>query len=235
MTNVLQVPSQMPSILAMVQRVKRECGLPVPTTLVGTTDQTALVVLEALNDATVDIYMRARWEWKQCLYGLPLVAGTTQYALPADFERMCIDPKSAGYPISGLSQEEWQQQIPAVSITSGQPQYFTTHGYIFEIWPSPNAEFITNYPILPFTYYRLPPGRLDGSDDGANINIPAEFASALNCYGKWKTKEFLEYPDSQLDHQRYEQELGVQLNADKSMRRAPRMRHGGVVRSKIWS
>jgi len=127
MTNVLQVPSQMPSILAMVQRVKRECGLPVPTTLVGTTDQTALVVLEALNDATVDIYMRARWEWKQCLYGLPLVAGTTQYALPADFERMCIDPKSAGYPISGLSQEEWQQQIPAVSITSGQPQYFTTH------------------------------------------------------------------------------------------------------------
>ena len=235
MTNVLQTPSQMPSILAMVQRVKRECGLPEPTTLIGTTDKTAIVVLDALNDATVDVYMRNRWEWKQCLYGLPLQTNVTQYALPSDFERMCIDPKSAGYPISGLSQEEWQQQIPAVSITSGQPQYFTIHGYIFEIWPSPNAEFITNYPILPFTYYRLPPNRLSLLDDSANINVPPEFEDALISFAKWKTKSFLEYPDADADHARYEQALNVQLNADKSMRRAPRMRHGSIVRSKIWS
>jgi hypothetical protein len=235
MTNVIQTPSQMPSILAMVQRVKRECGLPVPTTLVGTTDMTAMVVLSALGDATVDIYVRKRWEWKQSLYGLPLVVGATQYPLPADFERMCTDPTAAGYPVRGLSLEEWQMMVPMTSINAGSPQYYTVHGFIFEIWPAPNAEYIAQYPILPFIYYRKPPRRLDGTDDSDNINLPPEFEDALIAYGKWKTKEFLEYPDSQSDHQRYEVALQVQMNADQSLRKAPRMRHGGVVRSKIWS
>jgi hypothetical protein len=235
MTNVNLSPSLMPSILAMVKRVKRECGLPQPSTLVATTDQAALVALAALNDAAVDIYMRHRWEWKQSLYAVPLVATVSQYALPSDFERLCIEPRAAGYPIQGLSQEEWVQLIPAQNATSGSPMYYSIHGYIFEIYPTPSSDYVIQYPTLPFIYYRKPPSRLDGSDDSANLNLPPEFEDALIAYGKWKTKEFLEYPDAALDHQHYEAAFQVQLNASKMMRRAPRMRHSGVMVAKIWS
>jgi hypothetical protein len=235
MTTVTATPSLAPSILYLVQRVKRECGLPTPTTLIGTTDQTALVAISALNDAVVEIYTRNRWEWKQSLYAVPLVAGTTQYPLPNDFERICIDPKSGGYPVTGLSQEEWQQILPSMDNTTGSPVYYTTHGLIFEIWPAPSAAYIAQYPNLPFVYYRKPPARLDGTDDSANFNMPPEFEDALVSYGKWKVKEFLEYPDSQSDHQKYEQALQVQLNAGRTMRKNPRMRQGGMVSPKVWS
>lgn len=235
MTNVLPTPSIMPSILAMVQRVKRECGLPVPTTLVGTTDQQAIVALMALNDGANDIWNRKRWEWKQCLTAIPLVAGTVQYALPADFERECIPPTAGGYPVKGLTQEEWQQVIPVSNSQAGSPIYYTMHNKILEIWPVPNADYVAAYPTLPFTYYRLPPAYLDGSDDSANISLPPIFQDALNSFAKWKTKEFLEYPDSGLDRGRYEQAVQILVNAHGSMRKAPRMRHGGVISPKIWS
>ena len=235
MTIVLQTPAQMPSILDMVKRVKRECGLPEPVTLVGTTDKTALVALDALNDASVDIYSRKRWEWQESLYGLPLVAGTVQYSLPADFQRMAQDPKSAGYPIQGLTEEEWDQIVPGQALTSGSPQFYTVHGYIFQIWPAPSVEYVAQYPILPFVYYRQSPKRLDGSNDGSNLNLPAEFVECLIYYGKFKVKAFLEYPDAQADLQLYEKALFTRMNAGRSMRTLPRLRQSGALRSKVWS
>ena len=235
MTNVLPSPSLMPSILTMVKRVKRECGLPEPTTLVGTTDKTALVALEGLNDATVDIYSRKRWEWQESLYGVTLVAGTTQYALPADFMRMAQPPEAGGYPITGLTEEEWNQVVPIQTAVSGSPQYYTVHGYIFEVWPAPSADYIAQYPILPFIYYRQPPERLDGTDDAANINLPPEFVPCLIAYGKFAVKAFLEYPDATGEIQLYEKLLSIRINASRSMRKAPRLRQSGAVRSKIWS
>ena len=235
MTIVSPTPSLMPSILSMVQRVKRECGLPEPTTLVGTTDKTAIVALDALNDAAVDIYSRKRWEWQESLYGITLVAGTAQYALPADFMRMAQPPEAGGYPIVGLTEEEWYQVVPAQTAVSGSPQYYTVHGYIFEVWPVPSSDYITQYPILPFVYYRQPPQRLDGSDDAANLNLPPEFVECLITYGKFKVKAFLEYPDATGEIQLYEKLLFTRMNAGRSMRKAPRLRQSGAVRSKIWS
>lgn len=235
MTNVLPSPSLMPSILTMVKRVKRECGLPEPTTLVATTDKTAIVALDALNDAAVDIYSRKRWEWQESLYGVTLVSGTTQYALPADFMRLAQPPEAGGYPVQGLTEEEWMQYVPLVSTTSGSPQYYTVHGYIFEIWPAPTDDYIAQYPILPFTYYRQPPARLDGSDDAANLNLPVEFVECLIAYGKFKVKAFLEYPDAGGEVQLYEKLLFTRMNAGRSMRRAPRLRQSGAVRAKVWS
>jgi len=235
MTIVIQTPPLMPSILAMVKRVKREVGLPTPTTLVNTSDQVSLVALSALNDACTEIYGRAKWEWKQSLYAFALVAGTTQYPVPADFERECISPKAAGYPITGLTQEEWQQIIPSSTAQAGSPIYYSIHGYIFEVWPSPSTDYVTAYPTLPFVYYRKPPKRLDGSDDNANLNLPPEFEDCINSYAKWRVKSFLEYPDAADDHSKYEQALQVQLNASRAMRKAPRMRRGGPVSAKIWS
>lgn len=235
MTNVTQTPVQMPSILSMVQRVKRECGLTEPTTLAGTTDKQSLIVLDALSDATVEIFVRKRWEWRESVYGLVLTAGVSQYPLPADFEQIAQDPKSAGYPIKGQTEEEWQQSVPGLAIVSGQPQIYTVHGSIFEIWPPPNQGYIDQYPILPFSYYRLPPARLDGSDDNANLNLPPDFVECLISFAKWKLKGVLEYPDAQLDFQRYEMALQVQMNVNRAMRRGARMRQTGALRSKIWS
>jgi len=235
MTNVSQVPSLMPSILSLVQRVKRECGLPEPSTLIGTTDKTAIVALDALNDCAVDIYSRKRWEWQESLYGVPLVAGTVQYALPTDFQRMAQPPMSAGYPVQWLTEEEWYQFVPGVSTTSGSPQYATAHGLIFEIWPTPTQDYIDQYPILPFTYYRQPPARLDGSDDSDNINLPVEFVECLIAFGRWKVKAFLEYPDAQREEGVYEKQLFTRMNAGRSLRRAPRMRQTGAVRARVWS
>lgn len=235
MTTVTPTPSLMPSILTMVKRVKRECGLPEPITLVATTDKTAIVALDALSDAAVDIYSRKRWEWQESLYSVSLVAGTTQYALPADFQRLAQPPEAGGYPVAGLTEEEWMQYVPLVSTTSGSPQYYTVHGYIFEIWPAPTADYIALYPQLPFTYYRQPPARLDGSDDVANINIPVEFVECLIAYGRWRVKSFLEYPDADKDKGIYEEKLFTRMNVGRSMRKAPRMRQSGAVRARVWS
>lgn len=235
MTIVSQTPALMPSILSMVKRVKRECGLPQPTTLVSTTDQDSLVVLDALNDATTEIYMRKRWETIECLYGVPLVAAQTQYALPADFGRMATGPKSAGVPMTPYTHEEWQRAIPAVSTNIGQPIAYTAYGLIFEVWPPPSTDYVTSYPVLQFSYYRMPPSRLDGTDDDANINLPPEFEECLISFAKWKLKAKLEYPDAEADHARYERTLQIQMDARRSIRKTARMRQTGTVSSKIWS
>ncbi len=234
MTNVTPTPAIMPSILSMVKRVKRECGQPEPTTLVGTTDKQALIVLDALNDATNDIFTRKRWEWNESLYGLNLVAGSSQYNLPADFMRMAKDPKVGGLTVKVLDETDFHILIDNSAISYGSPVYYSAHGYIFELWPTPNQEFVDQYPILQFTYYRMPPKRLDGSDDSANINLPPQFEPALIRYGRMALKNYLEYPDAGDERDWYEWHLGVQMRADRSIRPMPTVKLPRVNR-KSWS
>ena len=69
----------------------------------------------------------------------------------------------------------------------------------------------------------------------ANINLPPEFVPCLIAYGKFAVKAFLEYPDATGEIQLYEKLLSIRINAGRSMRKAPRLRQSGAVRSKIWS
>ena len=116
MTIVNPSPALMPSILSMVKRVKRECGQTEPTTLVATTDKQSLLVLDALNDAASEIYARKRWEWNESIYGVNLVAGTFQYALPSDFQRMVKDPKVEGYTVTPLDELTFHQSLTSAHI-----------------------------------------------------------------------------------------------------------------------
>jgi len=230
MTIVTQTPTQMPSILEMVKRVKRECGLPEPTTLVGTTDKQALIALDALNDAANDIFGRKRWEWQESLFGLQLQSGVVQYNLPADFQRMSKDPIVNGVTVKPMDPVDFYS-LPTGAL--GSPLNYTVHGYIFELWPAPSVDYVAAYPILPYVYFRETPARLTTVDDSANLNLPPVFLECLIAFGKWKLKAFLEYPDAERDHQRYEDTLFLRMNVDRTLRTSPRMRMPATGR-KSW-
>lgn len=234
MTTVAQTPPQMPSILSMVQRVKRECGETIPTTLVGTTNKGDLVTLDALNDAANDIYHRKRWEWNESLYGLKLESGHSQYPLPYDFMRMAQEPKLGGTILQYMEEADFYEVYGTGHPLDGGPLFYTVHGSIFEMSPTPNDEIVSQYPILGFKYYRMPPTRLDGSDNEANLNLPPQFLECIVAFGKWKLKELLEYPDAVSDYRRYNETLGLLMAADRSLRPMARMQLPKRGRS-VWN
>jgi hypothetical protein len=168
-----------------------------------------------------EICNRARWEWQKCRTGIQLVAGQTEYPLPADFQRMSDDPLAAGIPLKPYTPEDYYVAIAGFMNSSGSPSMYTVSSNKISIWPVPESDYVTYSPILPYTYFRNPGPRISADDDV--FNIPGDFYETLVSFGKWKVKAFLEYPDAEYEHQRYETCLQIQMNKIDGIRKLHRM------------
>lgn len=140
----------MSTLLEICQNVAREIPLTVPTVLVGSTDETAKLLLAAAQKAGKSL-MRAKdggWTMMIKEHTFSTVSGTTDYDLPSDFawfiDGSLWDRTNYEQLRGPLSAQQWQiRKSSVLSDTSTTWKYFrlrpTTGTNKFEISPTPDA------------------------------------------------------------------------------------------------
>jgi len=214
-----------PVALDMVNRVQRECGVEQITSMASGNDRSE-VVREALNDSIIDLYNRARWEWLQETYFIPLVAGVDSYQLPQNFDRLAMPVRLTNTPMKEYTPLDWPYYIPTVDPGGqGGPHSYMVKNQVLSVFPAPTSDTVTTNPQFVLAYYKHPGVRIPASaaGDAMTWDVPPEFVEPLITFGKWKLKLYLEYPDSQADMGRYEQLIQQNMNKRRSALQNPQM------------
>ena len=219
--------SQLPSCLTMVNRVLEECGdLTVSSMNPGT--RNSKIALEGLNDAQTEIWERQRWPWQRQTYNLSLVASQGDYALPDRFDRLA-EPLNLGavgsfQNLKEFTDEEWNQLNMGVPATAGTPRGFKISNVTLTMTPAPSTEFVALYPQLIFTYFQEIPDRRGVTDDNNSFDVPGHFYDAMISFGKSRLKQYLQFPDWQMDMQDFDKGMRVHLNKVREGRAPARVR-----------
>lgn len=214
-TVVTTNPVGMPSLLSLVSRVRREVTKETLSSL--NDDATNNLIVDNLNDAVDDIYFRAKWSWAKTVGNLVLVAGTSEYTLPANFHRMASEVEIGATKLREVDAEEWSRytyQSPAGISTSGQPVVYMVDRSFVKFWPAPNADFIAQVPTIALLFYRRPSTRLIITDSTIAFDLPYEFTEAIVRYAIARLKIFRQFDDYKIDMDRYEEIIQRQLYAD---------------------
>ena len=100
------------TVLELVTRASRRLGLPAPTSLIGSTDELTLQLLDIIDEIGEDLVSRTAWPQLMRETSITLVADQEDYALPGDFESFVDDTNwdrtnewKTSFPISP---KEWQ-------------------------------------------------------------------------------------------------------------------------------
>lgn len=100
-------------LLEVVQDVCDEVGLPRPSAVATSTEQLARQMFSLANAELAELSKRFNWPVLTREYTFPTVAGTAQYALPADYRKFLqetIFESTRYYQMRGsLSAGEWQR------------------------------------------------------------------------------------------------------------------------------
>ena len=207
---VVAAPSGLavPSLFELVRRVRREVTKETLSTL--NDDVINNVVVDAINDATADIYNRARWNWAKTQAGIVWISGQSEYPLPPDFRQMATELNINNICLKETSIEEWWRNTytpswNANTSVSGQPMMYMVDMQKIKVWPTPSDSFIALIPSTPMIYYRYPSRRLVLTTDSANSpDVPFQFIEALHRYAVGMLKMHLEFTDFQKEIDRYE-------------------------------
>jgi hypothetical protein len=206
---VVAAPSNpaVPSLFDLVKRVRREVTKETLVTL--NDDVLNNVVIDAINDATADIYNRTRWNWAKTQAGIVWIANQSEYPLPPDFRQLATELAINAMTLKEVSLEEWYRNTytpswNANSSMSGQPMMYMVDMQKLKVWPTPSADFVASMPNSPMIYYRKPSRRLVLADTANTPDVPNEFIEALHRFGVGMLKMFLEFTDFQKELDRYE-------------------------------
>lgn len=214
-----------PTALDVVNRVQRECGVEQIVSMASSNDRSE-VVREAINDAVIDIYNRARWEWLVNVYHIRLISGQDSYQLPQNFDRLARPVQVSNTPMKEYTALDWPYYIPTIDPGGqGQPHSYMIQNQILSVFPAPNQEAIDQHAFLVFAYYKHPGVRMPATSaaDKQTWDVPPQFIEPLVSFGKWKLKTYLEYPDAQAEVMRYEQLIQQNLNKRRSALQNPQM------------
>lgn len=221
----------LPTCLVLVNRVLLECGIPTVASLTPGTRESN-VVLEALNDGTNEITLRERWPWRRATYTISLIGGQSAYPLPDDYKTLAeplrFGAANTNYSnIEEVTPEQWAYLGDGSSFNAantGSPTQFTIKEGSIYLAPTPSTGFVTTYPTITFAYFKGVHNRRTTADSANSWDLPAEMYDCLVKFGKARLKEYLEYPDAQLNMQQYEKALAMQMAIVRQGRNPPVMR-----------
>jgi len=219
-----------------VRRIVASLGDQAPSSAVSTS-QTIQVAVDAVNDAVADIYSRAKWPFRLKFCSIVMSGGCASYALPDDFGEFQLEtisaPGSPGAPIKFSEYADLMAAHPqwpirsadnalngympldvigdyagAMFEASGVPAQFTEWNKTLMLWPPPSAEFAAAYQILWIPYYAHAPELIADADI---LPLPQNLWAACTYMAQSLLKQYLEYPDSQIDAARAERMINTQL------------------------
>ncbi len=174
------------TVLSIIQRVSDEVGVPRPTSVVGSTDNSARRIYSLLLRTAKDLRASEEWAFLRKEGTFTLASGDSTYALPADFEAWINETQWDGSNhwqlIGPLSPQEWQQKKRGVTSTTPRRMFTVKGGGSdrVEITPTPTAseagqilyfEYISTNVFLPKIWTSGESGILVGDYRSYNGNI----------------------------------------------------------------
>ena len=207
-------------LLECVQRIIMGLGEPKPPTIDAGREAHAMAVM-AVNDAQLEIYTAAKWDFRFAWGVIDLESTTMWYSLPYDYSEMATDmPVYLGtkqltyidfrdllnrYPDFRLfppgAGTNLSVTVQGASNTNhfGEPMVYTVTNDQIGLFPVPDDDWIETQSQAIYGYYDLPTEMIV---EGDLLSISKELWTAHFWLSLGFLKQYLEYPDWQADEQR---------------------------------
>lgn len=124
------------TLLTMAKELARNVGEPVPASIIGATDRSAIEILDFANEVGEELHRRADWG-ALVQTGTVTATGTAgALSLPSGFTRftggICMTA-ATGSTVRPLTRAEWATLTPS----EGVPRYFLLENDTVRLWPYP--------------------------------------------------------------------------------------------------
>jgi len=180
------------SLLSIVQRACDEVGLPRPAAVATATDQLARQMYSLANTELEELSKRFAWPVLIREQSFPTVAGTAQYALPADYRKFLqetVFDQTRFYQLKGsLSAGEWQR-TKALNLGSLSTQRVRIYGSPLKlnIIPTPNAVNTVVFEYLTKNF-ALHADNTETTIFSADSDVPLIDEALIRMGLKWRIK-----------------------------------------------
>jgi hypothetical protein len=129
------------------------CGLPSPTTVIGSTDPNVPLLLRLANQEGRELARRHDWQALTVDYTVTTLAAELQTALPSDYDRLPVMGvelwnRTTGQPYTGPTGLRTWGRIKGLGITSGSPGWWRLLGGALYITPAPTAGQTLAFPYI---------------------------------------------------------------------------------------
>lgn len=129
-----------------------KCGLPPPTSIAGSSDPNAPILLALANEEGRELARRHDWQGITVDYTVASLAAELQTALPSDYERLLPYPelwnRTSSQKYSGPTDVRTWGQIKGTGVTTGAPGWWRLLGGALYITPAPSAGDTLAFPYV---------------------------------------------------------------------------------------
>jgi hypothetical protein len=224
------------TLLTIVRNASDRLGLPRPSAVAASTDQSVLTLLGLAQEEGKTLAGRHTWQVLQTEYTFPTVASTASYALPSGFDQMLKDTvfnrTRRRRMVGDLSPSQWQE-TQASLVTMVNPA-FRIRGNLFYISPTPTAAETVAYEYISKNWCQSA-GSVGQSAWVADTDtgILDEELMTLGVVWRFKASKGLDYAESMSN---YEIEVakaifkdGARVTIDTSCSERDRVPHAPTV------
>lgn len=207
------------TVLTIAQTIADEVGIPRPSSLVGSTDDTARQLLALLNREGQDLIAAHDWAACQRDKSVTVTSGTSTYAVPTDFAKIIDDTMwdtTNKWPMLGpLNSTEWATLLKGISISTprriwrlvgkSDGTYSGATAFYVQIAPTPtNSTDTFYYEYISNGFARQSSDASSGTfDNDSDIPILPEQLFILGGIWRFLRAKGLPYDEEKSTYDRY--------------------------------
>lgn len=209
MTTLLQIitdPSEGAAVL---------CGLPNPTTIIGSTEPNVPLLLRLANQEGKALARRHDWQALLTDYTVSSLGAELQTALPSDFDRFTGDAeiwnRSTNQKYSFPTDAKTWGRIKGLGVTSGSPGWARLLGGALYITPAPTAAQTLAFPYQSKNWIS---GKEAFTVDTDVPLLPARLIT-LGIIWRWRSSKGFDYAEAMST---YEREVELATSRDRGIK-----------------
>ncbi|MGB7243552.1 MAG: hypothetical protein WBC93_15890 [Sulfitobacter sp.] len=184
------------SLLTIAEGLAKSVGLPIPDSVIGSTDRSWKEVAEHANAAGEELARRVDWGQLTASTTLTGDGSDLAHSLPSGISRLAkgVAVTSAGGTVRPLTQAEWA----SLASVEGVPRYFILREDILRLWP-----YLANAATVTVTYQTgnwcsNGTGAFTADDDTSLIDEEL-FLKALEV--RWRRQKGMEFADQEAEYE----------------------------------
>ena len=182
------------TLLEIARGLAKSCGLPVPDSVIGSTDRTWIEIAEHANATGEELARRV--DWGQLTETATLTGDGTAKAhtMPAGFSRLTrgVAVMAGGSIVRPLSQPEWA----TLTAFEGTPRHFLLRDNVLRLWPYLASAATATAAYQTANWCDNGTAAFSSDDDGPLMDA-AVFQKALEV--RWRRAKGMPYADHEAE------------------------------------
>lgn len=197
------------TLLSIVQSVAKGAGFSAPASVIGNSDDTAVLILELANRAGT-LLAKKPWSILQKEYTFNLVAAQATYAFPADYDKFLdytMWDRTNFWALRGsLTPQEWQGYKSGIQSTTPRQRFRVKQGAIY-IDPTPTTtdsmvvEYLSTYWVAPTATPTV--GSKTAFTVDTDVSLIDELAIILDTTWRFLSRKGLAYQEEKTEAEDY--------------------------------